>query len=115
MLSEILFYDMFSEKAQNYARSILDYILLNEFISWKQFDSIIKIYNFPWARYRQARERNVWNTEPERKQISFRIPMSDLVMSQMTDGDFMGRYLPSGNESLEDYVHVPKMLFSSDL
>ena len=51
-ISEILYYD-FNDKAKDFARSILTFLELWGFISWKQFDSILSICR-TYAEYKEC-------------------------------------------------------------
>ena len=41
-LSDIIF-DAMTERDKNFARSVLEFLRINQYVSWKQFDSILKV------------------------------------------------------------------------
>lgn len=42
-LAEIIFDPKYSLRSKEFARSVLDYLKRNQYVSWKQFDSILNV------------------------------------------------------------------------
>lgn len=93
-ISEILYYNEYNSRSKDYARSILNYLSCNDFVSWKQFDSIVKIYPSPSK------------SKPSYQNSYSQLEQDDEVYTakRRSDGS-TGYYLPSGDEQLSDYVH----------
>lgn len=54
-ISEVLYYDDYTKEAKDYVRSLLDFMLDHDFLSWKQFDSVVAICRYREEYYRSLR------------------------------------------------------------